>query len=158
MHVESKMKLQANSRLWYLVGELQLLISKVLVGHNLIMMVCHLEMSKFKTVSTNWGCEHEKITISGYLSISQKKHHNFQVRECGIFISTSHSFIGASPDSLAECTMKEFVNQGKNCALYILSLQILVSILSQAWPNVRGCGRCMDSGGSEVYCLKRYHS
>ncbi len=52
----------------------------------------------------NWGCEHEKIAISEYLSTSLKRHHNFKVMESGFSISTDHPFIGASPDSFTVCT------------------------------------------------------
>ena len=89
--VESKTKLQANSRLWYQMraGRITASCLKAACRTNLaqpsislIMEVCHPEMSKFKTVATNWGCAHEKVAISRYLSISLKRHHKFQVRVC----------------------------------------------------------------------------
>ena len=112
-HVESKTRLQANSRLWF-----QMRAGRITASHfksacrtnpaqpsiSLIMAVCHPEMSKFKTAATNWGCEHEKVAISRYLNASLKRHHNFRVIESGFFICTSHPLIGASPDSLTECT------------------------------------------------------
>ncbi len=104
-------------------------------------------MSKFKTVAMNWGCEHEKIAISEYLSTSLKRHHNFKVMESGFFISTDHPFIGASPDSLTVCTCCEGICEVKVIIVHLFCIGlkhvwcILVSLLSQARFDVRGCGR-----------------
>ena len=159
MQVESKTKLQANSRLWYQMRAGRITASRLKVACrtnpaqpsiSLIMAVCHPEMSKFKTVATNWGCENEKVAISRHLSISLKRHHKFQVRECGFFICTSHPFIGASPDSVVECICcNEGICEIKVRIVHLFCTGLtnlwlfLVSVLSQALPNVRGCGRCL---------------
>ena len=96
---------------------------------SLIMAVCHPEMSKFKTVATNWGCEHEKVAISRHLSISLKRHHKFQVMECGFFICTSHPFIGVSPDSVVECTC---CNEGI-CEIKVRIVHLLCTGLTNLW-------------------------
>ena len=86
MQVEFKTKEQAQSKLWY-----QMRAGRITVSHfksacqtnsaqpsiSLIIAICHPEMSKFKSVVTNWGCEHEKVAISKYLSIMMKQHHQF---------------------------------------------------------------------------------
>ncbi len=84
MQVEFKTKEQAQSKLWY-----QMRAGRITVSHfksacqtnsaqpsiSLIIAICHPEMSKFKSVVTNWECEHEKVAISKYLSIMMKQHH-----------------------------------------------------------------------------------
>ena len=138
MQVESKTKLQANSRLWYQMRAGRITASRLKgacrtnpaqPSISLIMAVCHPEMFKFKTVPTNWGCEHEKVAISRYLSISLKRHHKFQVRECGFFICTSHPFIGASPDSLVECTC---CNEGI-CEIKVRIVHLFCTGLTNLW-------------------------
>ena len=107
VQVESKTKLQANSRLWYQMRAGRVTASRfrsacranpAQPSISLIMGICNPELTKFNTAATNWGCEHEKVAIFRYLSITLKRHHKFQAKECGFFICTSHPFIGASPD------------------------------------------------------------
>ena len=68
------------------------------------MAICHPELTKFRSVATSWGCEHEKMAISRYKSVSLKTHNDFKVTESGFFINTTFPFMGASPDGLVECT------------------------------------------------------
>ncbi len=111
--VEAKTKLQANSRLWLRMRTGRITAScfkaacRTNIGQpslSLVIALCYPEITKFKSSATKWGCKHEKIAISKYLTINMKKHHNFEVKECGLFINTSMPYIGASPDGLVTCT------------------------------------------------------
>lgn len=145
--VESKTRLQSNSRLWLRMrtGRVTASRFKAVCRTNLaqpslslVMALCHPEIAKFKSIATSWGCEHEKTAISKYLSISLRKHHNFEVKECGFFINTSKPYIGASPDSLVTCTccddgICEIKVRKTNFIVHLLFPPvILVSVLSQA--------------------------
>ena len=71
--VESKTKLQSNSRLWLRMRTGRITASRFKAACktnlaqpslSLVMALCHPEITKFKSLATNWGCEHEKIAIS----------------------------------------------------------------------------------------------
>ena len=61
-------------------------------------------MAKFRLKQTTWGCNHEKIGREKYNMLQQTKHQNFDVANCGLFISTDHGFMGASPNGVVSCT------------------------------------------------------
>ena len=111
--VENKTRLQSNSRLWFHMRTGRITASRfksacrtnpAQPSISLTMAICHPEMAKFKSSATSWGCEHEKTAISQYLRKNLRKHHKFEVKECGFFINISHPFVGASPDGVVECT------------------------------------------------------
>ncbi len=94
--VESKTRLQSNSRLWLRMrtGRVTASRFKAVCRTNLaqpslslVMALCHPEIAKFKSSATSWGCEHEKTAISKYLSINLRKHHNFEVKESCFFFN-----------------------------------------------------------------------
>ncbi len=67
--VESKTRLQSNSRLWLRMrtGRVTASRFKAVCRTNLaqpslslVMALCHPEIAKFKSYATSWGCEHEK--------------------------------------------------------------------------------------------------
>ena len=81
VQVESKTKLQANSRLWYQMHARRDTASRfksacrtnpAQPSISLIMGICNPELTKFKTAATNWGCEHEKVAISRYSASTLK--------------------------------------------------------------------------------------
>ena len=50
-----------------------------------------------------WGCTHEKDAKVSYHSM-MIKHENFKISNAGLFIDDTHPFLGASPDSMVECS------------------------------------------------------
>ena len=70
---------------------------------NLIKQICYPEAFKFSTKATQWGCEHEKIAQELYTQVLSKNHKNFDIRNSGLVISTTHQFLGASPDGVISC-------------------------------------------------------
>ena len=110
--VEMETRAQANSRLWFRMRTGRITASRfksacrtnpALPSLSLIISICHPEMTRFKSSATSWGCEHEKVAISKYLNVNLRMHQTFKVTECGLFISTSYPFMGASPDGLVQC-------------------------------------------------------
>lgn len=69
---------------------------------SLMISVCYPEMFRFNTSAIRWGCEHEQLALEIYLM--ENKHENVKLSKCGLFISVEHLFLGASPDSIVECT------------------------------------------------------
>lgn len=57
----------------------------------------NLELSKFSTEATKWGCEHESVAREKYKTMYQPFRNRFSLTESGLFI---HPFMGASPDGL----------------------------------------------------------
>lgn len=46
---------------------------------SLIMQICHPELTKFSNSATRWGCDHEKVAIEKYKSISIRSHQQLKV-------------------------------------------------------------------------------
>jgi hypothetical protein len=57
-----------------------------------------------QAVATQHGCKHEAEARQKYTAILSLIHQNLTVSTCGFYISTSHAFIGASPDGLVNCS------------------------------------------------------
>ena len=66
--VEEKIRSQSHSCLWHRMRNGRVTASRLkAVCHtdpaspsiSLIMSICHLELSRFKSAATTWGCEHE---------------------------------------------------------------------------------------------------
>ncbi len=110
--VEQETHDQQHSRLWYRMRCGRITASKLRAAcctdpcaplKSLIMSICYPELSKFKSTFTQWGCDHEKYARDQYRTKYCQDHREFQVRECGFYISTEFQFIGASPDGLVSC-------------------------------------------------------
>ena len=111
--VEAKTKDQAGSRLWFCMRTGRITASKfksacrtdpASPSLSLITAICHPETCRFSTSATKWGCQHEKTALDEYELSNSNQHENLKVSDCGLFISIEYPFIGASPDSLVECS------------------------------------------------------
>ncbi len=111
--VEEKTRGQANSRLWFRMRTGRITASRfksccttnpASPALSTIMAICHPELSKFKSAATHWGCEHELVARTKYESVTSSVHKDFEVSDCGLFISSDHPFLGASPDGLVNCS------------------------------------------------------
>ena len=60
-------------------------------------------MARFNTEATKWGCQHEKVAKETYASFQKGKQKNFGMSYSGLFVSTDHPYLGASPDGLVCC-------------------------------------------------------
>ena len=83
--VESKTRLQSKSSLWFRMRCGRITASKFKsAAHtdpaspslSLVMSICHPELTKFKTVATTWGCEHEKAALAEYHSVHASRCNN----------------------------------------------------------------------------------
>ena len=63
--------------------------------------------------SIKWGCMHEEDAAKAFLMTAGKKHRNGKLHSCGLFVSKSHPFWGASPDNIFSCDCR-----GKNAMEY----------------------------------------
>ena len=68
------------------------------------MSICYPESRQFYSKATSLGCKHERTARDAYVTLKKKDHHNFSVRECGLFIDPSYPHLGASPDGIITCT------------------------------------------------------
>ena len=110
--VEERTRGQANSRLWFRMRTGCITASRFYSAchtdpscpsHSLIMGICHPEMAQFNTEATKWGCQHEQVAKEAYARYQKGKHKNFNMSDSGLFISTDHPYLGASPDGLVSC-------------------------------------------------------
>ena len=59
--------------------------------------------SSFKNEAVNWGRQKEGEARRRYTETMHPRHTHFSVRQCGLYISPEHSYIGASPDGICQC-------------------------------------------------------
>ena len=134
---EFNTKSQSMSRLWFSMRAGRITASRFKAASHtnttspsisLVMSVCYPELSRFKAAAASWGCEHEKHAREKYLDMSAKNHEYFEVEESGLFISTQHPFIGASPDGLVTC---DCCGDGI-CEIKVCMLIVLLALLFHA--------------------------
>ena len=54
--------------------------------------------------ATKWGTVHEGVAKESFFTEFTKVHYNCKMISCGLFVSKSHPYIGASPDALVLCS------------------------------------------------------
>ena len=59
--------------------------------------------AKFRSVATDWGCEHEQVAKCHYTNLMENTHSNFLVVHAGLFLSSTYPYLGAFPDGLVSC-------------------------------------------------------
>lgn len=107
--VERETRGQSQSRLWYRMRSGRITASKYkAVRHTnpqqpVVMEICYPETSRFRTEATQWGNRKEAVAKNDYAAQAKEQYENFQVQDCGLFISKSDAYIGASPDGLVSC-------------------------------------------------------
>lgn len=103
---------QANSKQWFRFRTGRITASKIKAACrtsvtapsiSLVKDICYPSAKKFSTAATKWGCQHEQTAKKRYEDQMKTMHDNFQLRECGLFISPKYPFIGATPDAIASC-------------------------------------------------------
>ncbi|XP_057711359.1 uncharacterized protein LOC130928652 [Corythoichthys intestinalis] len=72
-------------------------------SNSLIQRICYPDAFKFTTEATRYGCSHEWKVRKDYEMITETKHRQMKVTECGFFIYKEFPYIGASPDGLVTC-------------------------------------------------------
>ena len=72
-------------------------------AQSLIQRICYPDKNKFFSEATKWGCEHESSAKTAYINIMKESHRGFICKDSGLVVSTTHPFIGASPDGSIHC-------------------------------------------------------
>ena len=72
-------------------------------SQSLIRAICYPESTKFTSVATTWGCQHERVAKDRYNLEMKTVHENFEFRSSGLVIHPDHPFIGATPDGVVSC-------------------------------------------------------
>ena len=126
--VEKATRSQSQSKLWfkYRAGRITASRMKAVChtdaanpAQSLIKTICYPEAFSFTTKATKQGCKHEKVTQEIYYNINRVKHNNLCLTESGLVISLQWPFVGASPDSVVDCTC---------CGKGILEINALIAI------------------------------
>ena len=50
-----------------------------------------------------WGRENEENAVKSFFLAESKKHDNFKIEKCGLFVDSKKPYIGASPDGIVKC-------------------------------------------------------
>ena len=109
---ERETRAQPKSRLWFRFRAGRGTASKYKAAcqtdparpsHSLIMGICYPETVRFSTEATEWGCTNEQSARACYAAKATKDHEIFLLSDCGLFISKTHAYLGATPDGLVSC-------------------------------------------------------
>lgn len=110
--LEEKTRDQSKSKDWFLYRAGRITASKFKAAArtdvsqpslSLIRSICYPESHRFSSAATAWGCEHESVARDTYVAGCKGSHRNFSVKDSGLFVPTSHPYLGASPDDLVSC-------------------------------------------------------
>ena len=110
--IEEQTRGQAASKLWYRCRAGRITASRMRAvchtqltspSRSLILAICNPLSIRFISKATEWGCRHEKTARETYLNIMKKKHDNFSVQDCGLFIHPQYPHLGATPDGIISC-------------------------------------------------------
>jgi len=72
-------------------------------SRSLIRRICYPELNKFFSKATKWDCEHEDSAKLVNVDAMKDTCLNFTCQNSGLVVSSTHSFIGASPDGCIKC-------------------------------------------------------
>ena len=81
--------------------------------------------------SIKWGCMHEEDAAKAFLMTAGKKHRNGKLHSCGLFVSKSHPFLGASPDNIFSCDCC-----GETAMEYKCPYSVRGMLISEVWDKV----------------------
>ena len=110
--VEELTRKQALSKNWFLYRAGRFTASNVYsIMHcnqnkktSLINKICYSVSNSFSTQATNYGNVREKKALSIYTDSVSAHHENWKISNCGLFLSTEHFYMGASPDAVVYCS------------------------------------------------------
>ena len=89
---------------------IQILIT---LAHHLLNLYVKNQQLPIETFQLlKWGIDNEKNAVTQYTEFQKNQgHKNFKVNNCGLFLYRVNSFLGASPDSISQCSC----HSEKNC-------------------------------------------
>ena len=116
--IEKKTREQSKSELWYRARSGVITASNFRAcchtdiaepSKSLIMKICYPSKSRFSTEATDYGSKHEKMTRDVVIEYLSNVHENISPRYSGLFRSEVEPCLGASPDSILECSCCETI-------------------------------------------------
>lgn len=72
-------------------------------AQSLITGICYPSSKRLETKAIEWGCSHETLARDMLFEKMSPLHENMKLEKCGLYISTDHPHIGASPDAVLSC-------------------------------------------------------
>ena len=72
-------------------------------SQSVIKSVCYPHLYKVNSKAIGHGCKYEEYAIKAYKTHMEKRHVNFQVSRCGLFIDKRYPCLHATPDFLTSC-------------------------------------------------------
>ena len=72
-------------------------------SNNLCAKICG-QSNNITSSSLSWGRSNEKYAIKRYIRKTKNLHKNFTCKPAGLFIHSDYPFLGATPDSLIDCS------------------------------------------------------
>ncbi len=106
-------------------------------SQSLIKSICYPESHNFKFKATSWGCEHEESARKSYIEIAKRRHNKLESSQCGLVISTSFPYMGASPDGIVNCEC---------CGNGVVEIKCLYSLLITLF---------LEACDEQSFCLER---
>lgn len=77
-----------------------------------------------------WGREHERDAAASFFAQESKKHKNAKLQTCGLFISKTYPFVGATPDGIFHCDCC-----GHSCIEYKCPYSLADMKFDEHWNN-----------------------
>ncbi|XP_078274556.1 uncharacterized protein LOC144604216 [Rhinoraja longicauda] len=111
-NVEAHTRQRAKSNIWFRYRAGRITASKLksacrtnagAAAISLIKLVCDLDLCRFSTEATRWGCDHELQARQAYEDYMCTEHPGFIVKDAGLIINPKYPHLGATPDGLVQC-------------------------------------------------------
>ena len=108
--------------------------------------ICYPESNKFSSITTTWGCNHERYAGDCYV----ENHSKFTVVDIGLVVHTNFPQFGASSNGFINC----------NCfGCGVLEIKCLYSFIGHSFlATSKDNSFCLDVSGQGNLTLKRKHA
>ena len=71
---------------------------------NLVKSIMHYNERELNCNAIRYGRENEDTARQQYIQLMEKKHQNFEAKQCGLFVQKDRQHLGASPDGVTSCS------------------------------------------------------
>lgn len=111
-HVEGITRNQAKCQKWYAYRAGRITASNMKnvctttvskPSLSLLKKICYPEEHQFSSSATAWGLQHESDALHSYEQEMMNRHVNFTHHRTGVYLSSEHPYLAASPDASVEC-------------------------------------------------------
>lgn len=112
--VEQLTRAQCKSELWHYVriGRITASTLKTVVHtsnetppprRSTLKTICHPYLNRVETPATLYGRRNEVLARQQLTKVWSSDHQNGQITECGVFLSSDHPYMAATPDAIGTC-------------------------------------------------------